>query len=129
MGTYLSTKAERDVTIAVQNGSGSSQTDSGLRSSIRSPRRDALVMAVAYALGAFIPLLPFVMGSLDQVIAISVAVVFAGLTLFLLGVGKAALSNQGRVRSGLEMLLLASAAGLAGYLLGVAARQVFGLGL
>jgi VIT1/CCC1 family predicted Fe2+/Mn2+ transporter len=84
-------------------------------------------MAGAYALGASIPLLPFVGGSLNRAVALPIAVILAGLTLFFLGAGKAALSNQSRIRSGFEMLLLASAAGLAGYLLGVVARVVFGL--
>jgi predicted membrane protein (TIGR00267 family) len=127
MGTYLSTKAERDVAIATQDRSDKSPTDSEARSSNRSPRRDAFVMAGAYALGAFIPLLPFLAGSVNQAISLLLAVVLAGLTLFFLGVGKAALSNQNRVRSGLEMLILASAAGIVGYLLGFAAGEIFGL--
>jgi VIT1/CCC1 family predicted Fe2+/Mn2+ transporter len=42
-----------------------------------------------------------------------------------LGFGKAALSGQSRWRSGLEMLLLASVAGVLGYLIGVVGRVVF----
>ena len=127
MGTYLSSKAERDVAVAARDGSDRPSTDPEPRAPIRSPRRDTFVMAEAYALGAFIPLLPFVGGSLNQAVALALAVILAGLTLFFLGAGKAALSNQSRIRSGLEMLILASAAGLAGYLLGVVARAVFGL--
>jgi VIT1/CCC1 family predicted Fe2+/Mn2+ transporter len=127
MGTYLSSKAERDVAIAARNGFDRPSTDPEPPAPIRSPRRDAFVMAGAYALGASIPLLPFVGGSLNRAVALPVAVILAGLTLFFLGAGKAALSNQSRIRSGFEMLLLASAAGLAGYLLGVVARVVFGL--
>ncbi|MFQ5517143.1 MAG: VIT1/CCC1 transporter family protein, partial [Acidimicrobiia bacterium] len=74
-----------------------------------------------------IPLLPFAGSFLDQAAALSLAVILTGLALFFLGVGKAALSNQSRIRSGLQMLILASAAGLAGYLLGAVARVVFGL--
>jgi VIT1/CCC1 family predicted Fe2+/Mn2+ transporter len=54
-------------------------------------------------------------------------VVLALLTLFLLGYGKAVVSHQRRIRSGVEMLVLASAAGLLGFLLGAVARGVFGL--
>lgn len=127
MGTYLSSKAERDVAMATQNGSDTANSTSKLPSSNRSPRSDAAVMAGAYAIGAFIPLLPFLANSLNQIVAATLAVVLAGLTLFLLGATKAALSNQARIKSGLEMLLLASAAGLAGFVLGVVAREVFGL--
>jgi predicted membrane protein (TIGR00267 family) len=126
MGTYLSSQAERDVALAGRDSSAPPVTDPESAVLIRSPRRDALVMASAYAVGAFVPLLPF-FGGLDEGAALSIAVVLTGVTLFFLGVAKGALSNQHRIRSGLEMLILASAAGLAGYFLGVVARAVFGL--
>jgi VIT1/CCC1 family predicted Fe2+/Mn2+ transporter len=119
MGTYLSSKAERDVAASLNGGAPPPDA--------RSPLRDAAVMAAAYALGAVVPLLPFTIGVLSRSVAVALAVVLTGVALFLLGVGKAAVSHQQRVRSGVEMLLLASAAGVAGYLLGVVARSVFGL--
>lgn len=122
MGTYLSSKAERDVALsAPATGAATEET-----TRIHRPQRDAFVMAGAYAVGATVPLLPFVIG-LTGGPAVASAVVLTGVTLFLLGVGKATLSHQGRIRAGLEMLVLASAAGLAGYFIGVAARAVFGL--
>jgi predicted membrane protein (TIGR00267 family) len=127
MGTYLSSQAERDVALAGRDSSAALANDPEPAVPIRSPRRDALVMASAYAVGAFVPLLPFFGDFLDEGAALSIAVLLTGLSLFFLGVGKAALSNQHRIRSGLEMLILASAAGLAGYFLGVVARAVFGL--
>jgi VIT1/CCC1 family predicted Fe2+/Mn2+ transporter len=127
MGTYLSSQAERDVALAGRNASDRSSIDPEPAVNDHSPRRDALVMASAYAVGATIPLLPFIGGFLDDGPALVLAIVLAGLTLFFLGVGKGSLSNQHRIRSGLQMLLLASAAGLAGYFLGVVARAVFGL--
>jgi len=117
MGTYLSSKAERDVAVAAN---GTPPEDVG-------PVRDAVVMAGAYAIGAFVPIVPFAFGFLSRGAALGVAVVLALITLFLLGYGKAVVSHQQRVRSGLEMLLLASAAGLLGFLLGAIARGVFGL--
>lgn len=125
MGTYLSSKAESDVSAAAANQGP--QPDSGSSLSGHTPKRDALVMAASYALGATIPLVPFVGNILGRGLALALAVVLTGATLFLLGVGKAALSRQSQVRSGLEMLGLASAAGLAGYLLGVGARALFGV--
>ena len=47
--------------------------------------------------------------------------------LFGLGVLKAVVGHQARLRSGLRLLALASAAGATGYLLGVAAQAVFGI--
>lgn len=116
MGTYLSSKAERDVATAGERHPPASETG---------PRRDAAVMAAAYALGAVVPIIPFAL--LGRTGALAAAVVLALLALFLLGYGKAMVSHQNRIRSGVEMLTLASLAGLAGFTLGAIARGVFGL--
>ncbi len=120
MGTYLSSKAERDTHLATTDANVSSTRTF-------SPGRDAAVMAVAYAGGALVPITPFTMGFINPSQAIRVAMVATGLTLFALGAGKAIVSRQKLLRSGLEMLLLAAAAGLAGYALGVAAGAMFGV--
>ncbi len=117
MGTYLSSQAERDALIASgADGNG-----------LRSPVRDAAVMAVAYAVGATVPVLPFALPFVDRSAAIVAAMGLTAFTLFGLGVLKAIVSRRPRVRSGVQLLLLASAAGVAGYLLGVAARTVFSI--
>jgi VIT1/CCC1 family predicted Fe2+/Mn2+ transporter len=59
--------------------------------------------------------------------ALSAAIVLTALGLFGLGMLKGALSHRGRWRTGAQLLVLASAAGVAGYVIGVAARSVFGL--
>jgi len=123
MGTYLSSKAERDVASSGHGGTPP-PSDVAQAGVVHSPQRDAVVMAGAYAVGATVPLLPFIVIA-AQGVALAVAILLTGLALFSLGVGKAVLSHQNRVRSGIEMLLLASAAGIAGYLLGVLARIVF----
>jgi VIT1/CCC1 family predicted Fe2+/Mn2+ transporter len=115
MGTYLSSKAERDVALAHGDAGPARFT----------PERDAMVMAGAYAGGALIPLLPFAVG-LPRVGALWTSMAIAAATLFSLGVAKAVASHQGRVRAGAEMLLLASAAGLLGYGLGILADTIFG---
>ena len=117
MGTFLSSQAERDALTANGGGNGT----------VRTPVKDAAVMAAAYAMGAFVPLLPFMVPPLSRFAAVWVAVGLAGLTLFALGVTKAAVSDQRPLRSGLQLLALASAAGLAGYLIGAAAQAVFGI--
>jgi len=116
MGTYLSSKAERDVALARGEAGPGHCT----------PERDALVMAAAYAGGALVPLLPFAVG-LPRVGALWTSMAIAAATLFTLGVAKAVASHQARVRAGAEMLLLASAAGFLGYGLGILARAVFGV--
>ncbi len=118
VGAYLSSKAERDTRLA-------SSCAEPVRSS--SPRRDAIVMAVAYGIGALVPLFPFVVGVIDPHTALAIAVVATAVVLYGLGAGKAIASGQPIVRSGLEMLLLAAGAGLAGYFLGVLAGAAFGV--
>ena len=119
VGTYLSSQAERDALIA---GGADRNGDE-----LRSPVRDALVMAAAYALGAFVPLIPFMLTFLDKVPAFAAAAVLALAMLYWLGVVKATVGRQPKVRSGIQLLLLATAAGLAGFLLGAAARAIFGI--
>jgi vacuolar iron transporter family protein len=120
MGTYLSSKAERDTHLAT--------TDAAIISPRTfSPGRDAAVMAVAYAAGALVPITPFTLGFIGPGQAMRIAMVATGLTLFALGAGKAIVSRQRLFRSGMEMLLLAAAAGLTGYALGVAAGAIFGV--
>ncbi|MBT8215585.1 MAG: VIT1/CCC1 transporter family protein [Acidimicrobiia bacterium] len=116
MGTYLSSKAERDVAAADALRPPGVET---------APGRDAGVMAAAYALGAVVPIIPFAL--VERTAAMAGAVMLALLTLFLLGYGKGMVSHQNRTRSGVEMLTLASLAGLAGFALGAIARGVFGL--
>lgn len=115
MGTFLSSQAERDALLATGRGAAV----------VRSPIRDAAVMAGAYGAGALAPLLAFGMPALGSGAEMVVAVVITGTGLFCLGLLKARVSGSPAVRSGLELLALASAAGLAGYLIGAAARAIF----
>ena len=117
-GAYLSSKAERDVRLA-------SVEAEQVRDS--SPRQDALVMAAAYGVGALVPLLRFMLGFIAPHTALAIAVISTAIVLYGLGAVKAVASGQSVVGAGLEMMLLAAGAGLAGYLLGVVAGQVFGL--
>ena len=116
MGTYLSSRAERDVT---KNGES-------IESHGRKPRRDAAVMAGAYALGATVPIIPFVagMGIRSQMLTASLILTLAA--LFMLGVVKAALSGQRRIRAGVEMAALASAAGIGAFIIGLIGQAVLG---
>ncbi len=120
MGTYLASQAERDALLA----NGSTTRFGG---DLRSPIRDAMVMAAAYALGGLVPLLPFVLSFVGRTGAVIIAIGLTVAALFGLGVLKAVVSRQSRLRSGLQLLALASAAGVTAYLIGVAAQAVFGI--
>jgi VIT1/CCC1 family predicted Fe2+/Mn2+ transporter len=118
VGAYLSSKAERDTRRAVV-------ASDSVRGS--SPLRDAAVMAAAYGIGAVVPLMPFMMGITDPHTALVIAISATALVLYALGAGKAIASDQPIMRSGLEMLVLAAGAGLAGYLLGILAGTIFAI--
>ena len=117
MGTYLSSQAERDALRAAARATAA----------VRSPMRDAVVMAAAYAAGAMVPLLPFAVPFLPGGATVPLAVTLTAATLFALGVLKAIVGRGPRLRSGLRLMVLASAAGAAGYLIGLAAQAVFSL--
>lgn len=124
IGTYLSSKAERDVQMRSATEAGST-TEPGPGANGTSPLRAATVMAGAYACGAIVPVLPFLTQALSTWTALLITVGLTMLTLFALGFGKAVVSGQSRWRSGLEMLVLASVAGVLGYMIGVVGRAVF----
>jgi VIT1/CCC1 family predicted Fe2+/Mn2+ transporter len=117
MGTYLSSQAERDA-LAAHSGGVEAE---------RSPVRDAVVMALAYAIGATMPLVAFALPLFDRAGSVLAAVVLTSVTLFTLGVAKADLSGKNRLLSGAQLLALASTAGAAGFGIGVAAQAVFGI--
>ena len=117
MGTYLSSEAEHDVMAAA--GSDVS----------RSPARDAAVMAAAYAFGASVPILPFAVVGLPRPAAVVLALTLTLATLFGLGMIKGIAAGAGRTRSGARMMILASVAGLVGYMVGMAAQGVFDIDL
>jgi len=95
--------------------------------SLGSPVRDALVTALAFAVGSVIPLLPFlVLGITPALIA---TMVLASLALFALGAVKARLSGRPMITSGLEVVLLGGAAGAFGYGLGRLVSTIFGISI
>lgn len=117
VGTFLSSQAERDALRA-----------SGVMPAVvRAPVRDALVMALAYGIGAAVPLLPFLLPLGNRTVTVLAALAATAVALFVLGVVKAEIGNRGRVRSGLELLALASAAGLVGYGIGRLAESLVDL--
>jgi len=93
--------------------------------SLGSPLRDALVMGAAFAAGSIVPLLPFM--ALDVKSALAATMVLALVTLFAIGAVKAWLSGRRLIASGLEVMLLGSAAGALGYGMGRLVAAIFGV--
>ena len=71
---------------------------------------------VSFALGAAVPLLPFIVGLGGR--AFAVAALLAAVCLFLVGVTSSALTGQARVRGGVRLLVVGGGAGLVAYLIG-----------
>lgn len=95
--------------------------------SLGSPVRDALVTAIAFAVGSTIPLLPFIVLGVKP--ALVTTMVLALMALFTLGAVKAWLSGRQMLASGMEVLLLGGAAGAIGYGLGRVVSSVFGISI
>ena len=81
-----------------------------------SPSQGALIMGAAFGLGAAVPVLPYLFIRLDLAIYVSVTATAA--VLFGIGVAKSRWTRRHWLRSGAEILLLGTVAGVAGYFFG-----------
>ncbi|HEX9444515.1 MAG TPA: VIT1/CCC1 transporter family protein [Candidatus Binatia bacterium] len=80
-------------------------------------------MGLSFALGALIPLLPYLL--LSGMSALYLSIALAAATLFSVGVFKGHLAARPLVSSGLEFFLIAVAAALFGYLIGLVVQYFF----
>lgn len=81
-----------------------------------SPLQGALIMGAAFGIGAAVPIIPYVF--LPVATAVPVSIVATGAVLFAIGVAKSRWTQRNPIASGLEILLLAAFAGIAGYFFG-----------
>ena len=88
------------------------------------PLQGALVMGTSFGLGAFVPVLAYVV--LPIGIATWAAVVATGAVLFGIGVVKSRWTRRSWLRSGVEILVLGAVAGIAGFLFGNVLPTVLG---
>jgi vacuolar iron transporter family protein len=89
-----------------------------------SPAQGAVVMGVAFGLGAAVPIIPYLFlpvqgGILGSLLA-------TGVVLFAIGVVKSRWTRRGWLRSGLEILALGAFAGVAGYFFGTLLPIILG---
>ncbi len=89
-----------------------------------SPLRGALFMGGAFGAGAAVPILPYVFLPVQH--AAYASVVATGLVLFGIGVVKARWTRRNPFLSGLEILVLAAVAGVAGYFFGSVLPGILG---
>ena len=92
-----------------------------------SPAKDAVVMALSFASGAIVPILPYVF--LGGPAALISSISLASLALFVVGVIKANVAGTNRWRSGLETFAIGTAAGVLGYVFGTVIPSKLGLNL
>ena len=81
-----------------------------------SPTGAAVSSFLSFALGAAVPLLPFILGAGGR--AFGFAVALAATALALVGVASAALTGQNRLRGGVRLLVVGGGAGVVAYLIG-----------
>lgn len=84
--------------------------------SVNNPIKGALVMALSFVVGGAIPVIPFLVFSLDA--ALLIAVALTATALFGVGMFKGLLAGQSLGRSGLEFLVIALIASAIGYGIG-----------
>lgn len=92
---------------------------------LEEPKSRALIMGVAYVIGGAVPVIPFLLLPVDT--ALKVAVVASVASLFTIGFVKARATGRNRLKGGLEMVVVASAAAMVGYLIGGTIGKAFGL--
>ena len=100
--SLIKTKVEKELGLAY----GESETALG----------DALIVGLAYALAALIPLWPYFTWEVATALPISLAA--TALALFVLGLAKGRVARLALVRSGFQVLLIGGASAGIGYLIG-----------
>lgn len=103
------------------------QKELGLAIEGSQPRNEGLVMALAFLVGAVVPLAPWFVASTNHVLSVAtlevspalvLSVSATVLVLFAMGVGKARLAQGSRVRGGLEVVGIGLVAAVGAYLIG-----------
>jgi VIT1/CCC1 family predicted Fe2+/Mn2+ transporter len=87
------------------------------------PVRAAFVMGLSFILGGVIPLAPYLL--LSGMNALYLSIALAGVTLFSVGVFKGRLAAKPLFASGTQFFLIAVAASLFGYAIGLIVQRLF----
>jgi predicted membrane protein (TIGR00267 family) len=89
------------------------------------PNSRAIIMGISYVIGGAVPLVPYLL--LPVGIALPVSVVATIIALYAVGFVKGRATGLSSMKSGGEMMLVASAAALVAYLIGKVVGHFFGL--
>ncbi|MGH2377602.1 MAG: VIT1/CCC1 transporter family protein [Candidatus Limnocylindria bacterium] len=107
----LRTMVEKELGIAVEEGRGA--------------LHGAIVMAASFGIAAAVPIVPYLLLEVDR--AVPAAVLVSAAVLFAIGVVKSRWTRRNPVASGLQVVLLAAFAGVAGYLFGSLLPDLLGV--
>lgn len=107
----LRTMVEKELGIAVEEGRGALQ--------------GAIVMGASFGIAAAVPIVPYLLFEVDR--AVPAAVVISAAALFMIGVIKSRWTKRNPVASGLQVVLLATFAAVAGYLFGSLLPDLLGV--
>lgn len=91
------------------------------------PKGHAVIMGIAYMAGGSVPVLPYLFLPVEP--ATVVSIISTVVVLFGLGYWKGIVAGINKIKSGLEMMLVASAAAGLGFIIGTVVGQIFGLGV
>ena len=107
----LKTMVEKELGLVLEEG--------------RSALQGAIVMGTAFGVASLVPLLPYILLPVD--VALYASIIFSGLVVFAIGVVKTRWTKRSPLRSGVEIVLLAAFAGVAGYLFGSVLPALLGV--
>jgi VIT1/CCC1 family predicted Fe2+/Mn2+ transporter len=100
--SWLKTMVEKELFLVLEEQAGALQ--------------GALVMGACYLVGGLLPVLPYIV--LKGTPALLLSIALTALALFAIGFGKALPAKQNPFRAGLQIMVLGTLSGGAGYLLG-----------
>jgi VIT1/CCC1 family predicted Fe2+/Mn2+ transporter len=107
----LATKAQKEFGVAIEEAAGS-------------PLQGAIVMGIAFGLGALAPVLPYLL--LPVGTAVYVSLLATGAVLLGIGIAKTRWTRGNPLASGIEILAIGAAAGIVGYLFGTILPTLLG---
>lgn len=119
-GTYLATKSEEEALFV---GKARRLIRALIPTRQPSPVRNAAIMGISYTLGGAVPVLPYLVFPVRAAIGISIGATVVA--LFLVGAGKARLTQTSLTRSAFEMAAVSLAAAALGFAIGKVAALTF----
>lgn len=107
----LKTMVEKELGLVVEEGHGALQ--------------GAVIMGVSFGVAALVPLIPYML--LPVSTAVWGSMVFSGVVIFGIGVLKSKWTKRNPIASGIEIVVLATVAGVAGLLFGTVLPALLGV--